>query len=447
MSPSRRLLWVFLLVAIPLAIPALVVPFGGLPPTVERLLWRFGIVANLGVLIVAIHDLWRSPGLAGLVVVREAPAVMSVGAPNRIRVWLNNRGLSELELEIQDSPPQPARVEGLPTMVPVCAGGSQEVIYQIVPLRRGAHRFGPLFVRTRSRLGLWNYQEEHGRAQEVKVFPDIQSVGRLELLLRDNRLSELGIRRSRIRDRGSEFERLREYRRGDESRAIDWKATARQRQLISREYTLEKNQTVCLVLDSGGSMCNEDDGIRHFDRALNSAMVFAYLALRQGDSVGMMVASNRLERWIRPTHGVGAIQPLVRSTYDLEASHVATDYQRVADEIRQRVRKRSLIVFLTHAMDELQLEDAVLPLRALSPPHLVLVACLRNVRLEERGRLRPQNDLEALQIGAANVFLLQQARAISEMNASGVRVIDVLPHQLTGELVSQYLEIKSRQLL
>jgi uncharacterized protein (DUF58 family) len=447
MTPSRRLLCVFLVVAIPLAIPALGISLGGLPSIVERSLWQFGILANLTAYAVAIYDLWHSAGLSQLSVSREAPPVMSVGARNLIKVWVSNRGAGELAVEIEDSPPQPAMVEGLPLVVQIPAGSSRELQYRIVPQRRGAHRFGTLFVRTRSRLGLWNFQEERGHPHRVKVFPDIQSVGRLELLLRDNRLSELGIRRSRVRDRGSEFDRLREYRRGDEPRAIDWKATSRQRQLISREYTLERNQTICLVLDSGSSMCNEDGGIRHFDRALNSAVVFAYLALRQGDSVGMMVASNRLERWIRPTHGVNSIQPLIRSTYDLEASLVATDYQRVADEIRQRVRKRSLIVLLTHAMDELQLEAAVRPLRALSPPHLVLVACLRNVQLEDRGRLHPQSELEALRIGAANVFLLQQARTISALNSLGVRVLDILPNQLTGELVSQYLEIKSRQLL
>ena len=447
MSPSRRLLWVFLVLAVPMAIPALGIPLGGLPPEVERFLWQFGILANLAALAVAVYDLWHSTGLSRLEVSREAPPVMSVGARNVIRVWLSNRGSGELLVEIEDSPPQPAMVEGLPLVAQSPAGSSRELQYHIVPQRRGAYRFGPLFVRTRSRLGLWNFQEERGHAHLVKVFPDIQSVGRLELLLRDNRLSELGIRRSRVRDRGSEFDRLREYRRGDEPRAIDWKATSRQRQLIAREYTLERNQTVCLVLDSGSSMCNEDGGIRHFDRALNSAVVFAYLALRQGDSVGMMVASNRLERWIRPTHGVQAIHPLIRSTYDLEASHVATDYQRVADEIRLRVRKRALIVLLTHSMDELQLEAAVKPLTALSPPHLVLVACLRNVQLHERGRRHPQGDLEALRVGAANVFLLQQARTITEMNALGVQVLDILPSQLTGELVSQYLEIKARQLL
>jgi len=447
MSPSRRLLWVFLVLAVPLAIPALGLPLGGLPPKFERFFWQCGIFANLVALAVAVYDLWHSTGLSRLDVAREAPPVMSVGARNMIRVWLNNRGRGELVVEIEDSPPQPAMVEGLPLVARLPSGGSRELHYHIVPQRRGAHEFGTLFVRTRSRLGLWNFQEQRGLPHLVKVFPDIQSVGRLELLLRDNRLSELGIRRSRVRDRGSEFDRLREYRRGDEPRAIDWKATSRQRQLIAREYTLERDQTICLVLDSGSSMCNEDGGIRHFDRALNSAMVFAYLALRQGDSVGMMVASNRLERWIRPTHGVNTIHPLIRSTYDLEASHVATDYQRVADEIRQRVRKRALIVLLTHAMDELQLEAVVRPLRALTPPHLVLVACLRNVRLDERGRTHPQTDLEALRIGAANVFLQQQARTISEMNSLGVRVLDILPSQLTGELVSQYLEIKSRQLL
>jgi len=279
MSPSRRLLWVFLVLAVPLAIPALGLPLGGLPPRFESFLWQFGIFANLVALAVAVYDLWHSTGLSQLEVAREAPPVMSVGARNKIRVWLNNRGTGELVVEIEDSPPLPAMVEGLPLVARLPPGSSRELQYHIVPQRRGAHEFGTLFARTRSRLGLWNFQEQRGLPHLVKVFPDIQSVGRLELLIRDNRLSELGIRRSRVRDRGSEFDRLREYRRGDEPRAIDWKATSRQRQLIAREYTLERDQTICLVLDSGSSMCNEDGGIRHFDRALNSAMVFAYLAV------------------------------------------------------------------------------------------------------------------------------------------------------------------------
>jgi len=447
MTPRLRLLWLFLVAALPLSVPALLLPTGWLSAGAETMLWQMGLGINLAVFALAVWDLWSSPGLAELEVAREIPPVMSVGARNAICVWMINRGSTAMDVELEDTVPQPSSVEDLPLKLRLEPQSSAERHYHLVPQRRGAHEFGRLYLRTNSRLGLWTFQESRGQPQPVKVFPDIQSVSRMEQLLRNNRLTELGIRRSLLRERGSEFERLREYRRGDEPRSIDWKATARQRQLISREYTIEKNQTVIVVVDSGSSMCNEDGGIRHFDRALNSAMVFSYLALRQGDSVGLLVGSNRLERWVRPMHGANAIQGLIRASYDLEASHFATDYGLIVDQIRQRVRKRSLIMLLTHAMDELHLESALKPLRGLTPPHLVLVACLRSVPLDDRGRAIPGSPLEAVQIGAANEFLLQQSRGIAQLNSAGIRALDVLPKELTGELVGQYLEIKARHLL
>src|SRR5262249_48641562 len=156
--------------------------------------------------------------------------------------------------------------------------------------------------------------------------------------------------------RGNEFDRLREYRREDEYRHIDWKATARQRQLISREYVVERNQNILLLLDCGRSMHNQLDGISHLDRALNAAIVLSYVALRQGDNVGFMACSNRVERWVRPMRGSGAIQSLIRHVYDLEPRYAATDYGLMVEELLRRHRKRSLVVLLTHALDELHLQ-------------------------------------------------------------------------------------------
>jgi uncharacterized protein (DUF58 family) len=64
-------------------------------------------------------------------------------------------------------------------------------------------------------------------------------------------------RTSKRRGGESEFERLREYRRGDEYRSIDWKATARRQKLISREYQLESNQNILFLLDAGRLMTAE----------------------------------------------------------------------------------------------------------------------------------------------------------------------------------------------
>ena len=158
----------------------------------------------------------------------------------------------------------------------------------------------------------------------------------IELLARRNRLAETGLKLSRLRGRGTEFDRLREYRREDEYRQIDWKATARQEQLVSREYVVERNQNILIVLDCGRSMCNELGGISHLDRALNAAIVLSYIALRQGDNVGFLAFSNRAERWVRPVRGAGAIQSIIRHTYDIAPRYEASDYSLMVEELRRR---------------------------------------------------------------------------------------------------------------
>ena len=117
----------------------------------------------------------------------------------------------------------------------------------------------------------------------VRIYPDIKAVTRFELLARKNRLAEEGLKLWRLRGAGGEFERLREYRREDELRKVDWKATAKYDKLISRDYIVERNQNVLFMLDCGRSMVNEAGGISHLDRGLNAAIMLGYIALSQGD--------------------------------------------------------------------------------------------------------------------------------------------------------------------
>ena len=123
-----------------------------------------------------------------------------------------------------------------------------------------------------------------------------------------------------------------------------------------------------IVLDCGRSMCNEQGGISHLDRALNAAIVLSYIALRQGDNVGFLAFSNRAERWVRPVRGAGAIQAIIRHTYDIEPRYEASDYSLMVEELRRRFRKRSLVVLLTHALDELHLGAISRHVRQLRTP-------------------------------------------------------------------------------
>jgi len=447
MTPRWPLVVLFFAAGCVLSVPALASIFVDLEPATVRLLHGAGIGLNALIFAAALLDLAASPSLRRIDVDREMSDVMSVGARNAVRIWLTNRNRQEVKVDFQDEPPRPCATDGIPFVMSLAPRKARYRVYHVEPHHRGHASFGDIFLRSTSRLGFWTFFDQRPMVKPVKVYPDIQAVHGIELLARRNRLAETGLKLSRLRGRGTEFDRLREYRREDEYRQIDWKATARQEQLVSREYVVERNQNILIVLDCGRSMCNELGGISHLDRALNAAIVLSYIALRQGDNVGFLAFSNRAERWVRPVRGAGAIQSIIRHTYDIAPRYEASDYGLMVEELRRRFRKRSLVVLLTHALDELHLAAISRHVRELRSAHLVLASFLRNVPLFERMQSVPKSDVDAFQIAAAAEMVNAQTRQIAELSHSGLLVLDTLPEQLTGDLISRYLDIKARHLL
>lgn len=436
MMPRLPLIGLVALAGLPLV-------FGIVDPAIAAT----GELLTLLIAVVAALDLIVSPSLRKIEFERDCSEVMSVGARNAVRVKLRNRNRTSLTVEVHDEPPGPCTIFDLPARARLRPGRETSIQYHVTPHHRGKNGFGKLFLRCRSRLGLWTLTDERTEDRPIRVYPDIQAVHRVELLARQNRLAEAGVRMSRLRGRGNEFDRLREYRREDEYRGIDWKATARHQELVSREYVVEKNQNILFLLDCGRSMCNTTDGITHFDRALNAAILLSYVALRQGDTVGILACSNQVERWCPPVRGTGGVQSLIRQTFDLESRYDATDYGLMIEQLRMRYRKRSLVVFLTHALDEVHMRNIGRHMRELRKPHLVLGAFLQNVPLHERLNAIPKTDLDAFQIAAAADMMASQSRQIARLEKAGLLVTDCVPERLSANLISQYLEIKARHLL
>lgn len=447
MTPRWPLFALFLAAGVPLILPTALEFFTDLSTSTATLIHGSGVVCNFIVVAVAAFDLFWSPSLRRVEIQREAPQVMSVGARNAVKIWITNRNRKPLTIDFQDEPPVPSAAEDLPFTITLSPQKVRYRVYHVVPQHRGQNGFGDVYLRARSRLGFWTFFDQRSLRQEVRIYPDIQAVHGIELLARKNRAAETGLKLSRLRGRGSEFDRLREYRREDEFRHIDWKATARQQTLVSREYVVERNQNILIVIDAGRSMCNEIDGITHLDRALNAAIVLSYVALRQGDNVGLLAFSNQVERWVRPVRGTGGIQTIIRHTYDLQPRYEASDYRLMVEELRRRYRKRSLVVVLTYAIDELHLAAISRHMRELRSPHLVLGAFLKNVPLETRVQQVPKNDVDAFQIAAAAEMVYAQSLQIADLQHSGMLVLDAVPEQLSADLISRYLDVKARHLL
>ncbi len=378
---------------------------------------------------------------------REVRSVLSVGRDNPVTLHLRSRAGRALEVELTDEAFATAVVEGLPARVALRARGTAVVRYQLRPTRRGAYRLGAHTVRHASPLRLWIRQLRLPASDEVHVYPDVQAVRAYELLARQDRANAM-TRATRRPGGENEFERLRDYTRDDEFRAIDWKATARRQKLIARQYQLERNQTLALVIDAGRLMTVESQGLPLFDHALNAALLLTHVATRGGDRVGLLAFSDRIRASLAPAGGRSTTVKLVRATYDLHPELVEPDYGAAFLRLGRDLRQRTLVVVLTRVSDDVSAEALVRCTRGLLPRHLPLVILLRDPELESTALVDPLDDEAALfRRAAAAEVLGWHDRLVRRMRQLGAHVLDVAPRQLTVDLVNRYLEIKVRHLL
>jgi uncharacterized protein (DUF58 family) len=299
-----------------------------------------------------------------------------------------------------------------------------------------------------SRLGFWRRQCRWPLRTEVRVYPDIHQVARFTMLARRDRLSTIGVRRSRRLGTDNEFERLRDYNEGDDPRHIDWRATARRRKLTCRAFQQNQSQRIVFLIDCGRLMAGDTgDGLSPLDHALNAMLLLAHVALKKGDQVGLLAFSDRVRAYVAPGGGPRRINRLVHSVHNVFPEMVESRYDRAFIELEQRCRKRSLVVLMTNIFDELSAQLAGLYLRNLAGRHLPLAVFLRDHDVFALAEKAPDHGLELYQGAAAASLLNGRERSLARLRTGGVLTLDVFPEDLTTELVNRYLEIKAKHLL
>jgi uncharacterized protein (DUF58 family) len=429
MIPSTRLLWTVVVLA-GFAIAVSIYPDYQLP-------WVAVVAAFL---VLALLDALAGLRLPAPALARHVPGSLALGVRSEVRLRLANASGMRVHLELHDHHPASFEAEGLPRRVALKRAGWAELAYQVRPVARGETEFGAAEVRLHSPLGLWLIKRLSGKPSSVRVYPNFRALAKYTLLATDNRLSQIGVLQVRRRGEGMEFHQLREYRQGDSQRAIDWKATSRTGRLISREYEEEKDQRVMLLIDCGRRMASKDDELSHFDHALNAALLLAHVALKQGDSVGMMTMAG-VSRYSEPRKSVAAVNAILNQVYDIEPTLEVPDYNLAARELMSRLRRRSLVILLTNLRDED--DETLLPaLKLLRTRHLVVLASLREAIISRALSARVDSFDRAVTHAAAAEYLAARERTFRRIGASGAVCLDIEPERLAISLVNRYLELK-----
>jgi uncharacterized protein (DUF58 family) len=411
-------------------------------------------VSGLAVLA-AVADALAIPGKERLRIRRQLPAVIGLGDNAEAMYTIESMWPRELHLEIHDLLPAGVQRRDLPDPnrpwrlgeVHVPAQGRAELSIPIAGRERGDHEPGPVVVRARGPLGLMQRSLRYTPGGRVSVVPSIAGVRQYRLLALQHRLREAGIRAIRRRGEGSSFANLREYVQGDDPRHIDWKASARRRKLITREFSIEQGQTVMILIDAGRLMTQLVGEMSRFELALASATVLADVATRSGDHVGLLVFNDEVRAFVPPAKGAFGLRRIRDALVPLQAKMAEPDYAGAFRTMAARHRKRSLIVLFTDVIDPRASRSLIAHTVRSAVRHLPLVVALQNDELVSAAVPREDDGQTLFESAAAEELLLEREDALARMRRAGVSVLDVSPRMMTAAVVNRYLAIKARAAL
>lgn len=435
MKPTRLLLiWLAMLLAIGIVLGALRALDIPIPSSLLSINW--GLLLALPAL--AILDAIRLKRLPSPRVQRQMPGSLALGRWGEVRLEITHDFAQPLNIQIFDHVPNGLDLEHLPLSVELQPGQHSQIGYRLRPLKRGHFTFERCEISLPSPMGLWSDKRLLNVIDNTRVYPDFARLYSGQLLAVDNWLSQLGVRQRQRRGLGLEFHQLREFREGDSLRQIDWKATARQRTPIAREYQDERDQQIIFMLDCGRRMRSQDDELSHFDHALNACLLLSYVALRQGDAVGLSTFASHQPRYLAPVKGTGQLNVLLNSVYDLDSTQYPADYLAAANQLLARQKRRALVVLVTNLRDEDD-EELLAAVQRLSRQHRVLVGSLREEVLDSLRHAPIQTLPEALAYCGTVDYMNVRAELHERLSAHGIPVLDARPSELGAEMVTRYL--------
>lgn len=404
---------------------------------------------DIFLILLALVDWFISRKLpAELTLTRSFSKRFAIGDGNDIELHLENTTSRNFTLILKDEYPPEMKLTGeRQENFTIEAQTGAKMLYTLTPPKRGRYQFGQTAVRFLSRLGLIWCQSNLGEAQSVKVYPNMRRAREAELKAL-GAASYLAVQRRAVRrGEGREFESMRDYVRGDELRHISWTATARRARLTTRQYQIERDQTILIAIDAGRLMTGRINDETKFDTAIHASLSLMSMAARGGDNAGIAVFGRKMKKFLLPKRGVEHFDAVLEALHDLEPELIEPSYARAFQYISSNLKKRALVVILTDLVDKESSKELLTSLKLLRPRHLPLVVTIGDRDLNLTVGKVPTDLKEMFTQSAAEEIIHQRDAALRLVETQGGLALDVNVSSLAPSLLETYLKVKERGLL
>lgn len=315
-----------------------------------------------------------------------------------------------------------------------------------MPRRRGRVSVERVWLRWTGPLALAQFVRRIPVGRSIDVLANIRGVqsAALQFFARE---AIFGTRVLQERGEGAEFDAMKDYAVGLDTRHIDWKHSARHRKLVCKEFRIERNHPIVLAFDTGHLMLEPIDGVPRLDHAISAGLLLAWIALRGGDLVGTYGFDERVRHYVAPMRGMEALGRLQRATAELAYHHEETNFTLGLAELAVRLRRRALVVLFTDFVDTVTAELLVESVRLVAQRHVVVFASLRDPYLAQTLDRPPERFSQVAEAVIAADFLRDRRTVLERLDRLGVHCLDVPREQFSVGLINRYLMVKQRNLL
>ena len=393
--------------------------------------------------IIDIVLLYRIP--KGIFAKRISPERLSNGDENEVSIYIESNYSFAIDVEIIDEIPHQFQKRDVLFKTALTSRQHKLLNYLLRPTKRGEYEFGWLRVYVQSPLKLVSRRFNFEQAETLPVYPSFLQMRKYELMAISNRLNEIGIKKIRRLGHSMEFEQIKNYVAGDDYRTLNWKATARQGNLMVNSYTEEKSQHVYCVIDKSRAMKMPFEGLSLLDYAINAALVLSSVALLKEDRAGLITISDKKGAVIPAEKRPTQLNKIMEVLYREKTRYLETNMELLYTTIRNTLKQRSLVVFFTNFESASALERQLPYLKRIAKFHLLVMVFFENTELKALSE-EPATNVEGIYIKTiAEKFVYEKKLMVKELTRHGIQSILTAPQNVTVNTINRYLELKARQ--
>lgn len=378
---------------------------------------------------------------------RKLPQKLSNSDLNQIAIRFTSQYSFKTYISLIDELPIQFQKRDFEYSTSLFKNESKDFEYSVRPVDRGEYVFGNLIVFASSALRIIKRKYVFQNDQMVPVYPSIIQMQQYGFLAISNKLTQFGLKKIRRIGHTQEFEQIKEYVQGDDFRTINWKATAKNVDLMVNQYQDEKSQPIYSIIDTGRVMKMPFNGLKLVDYAINSTLAFSNVALKKNDKTGMVAFSKNIETYVPAVQKLTHLNTILEKLYNINTAFTDSDFGMLYAHIKRKINQRSLLLLYTN-FEHISAMRRQLPfLLAIAKKHVLVVVFFENTELEEL----ITTDAEDLQTiyhkTIAEKFSLEKRLMQKELRQYGIQTILTKPENLTINTINKYLEIKARGLL